>query len=488
MKLKIMDIDLLVPCRRFSIDYSFTDKRQLPILSEYALKLCYELETLSSSTICNFFGVSQFEASILIDKLLRDSLVRFNNEFIELTPYCRQRFDQAGGDTTRFFEYKDDSAVIAMDLNNYGILPPSCKYISDSLVYGLPVIDPEALVDVNKKATAGFSKNYSYFLKEYKSEESLTTQNELYKVGSISVMVDGLFQVGAQVSIDSRNFMLSTEVSNVEIYENIDTDYLCDQLNQRTIIDSHGGGEYKDDLINHCDVFDDAFISEFTRPNMQFDLGKALKEYVGKWIYPDRLTTTIIGYHYNDDNQLRIMSLLESSNKDIPLDHNVDTVDSLMLLNRYSALWGKSSMMYEFGKRVTCPRYSLLGNLETSQVNEAKQFFYSFSRPVNINEYVFSNRTFCLLAPGRFAIAQYYFPHPGTGKLHIPIGYATTNPDKLSKISKALCAELEKTNRLGNGLVKNNERDSFDSEQIQKDIRDWLSNQSSKRVVQGGSQ
>ena len=37
MKLKIMDIDLLVPCRRFSIDYSYTDKRQLPILSEYVV-------------------------------------------------------------------------------------------------------------------------------------------------------------------------------------------------------------------------------------------------------------------------------------------------------------------------------------------------------------------------------------------------------------------------------------------------------------------
>lgn len=488
MKLKIMDIDLLVPCRRFSIDYSYTDKRQLPILSEYALKLCYELDTLNSSILCNFFGISQFEASILIDKLVKDSLVTFNNEFIELTPYCRQRFDEASGDTTRFFEYKDDSAVIAMELNNYGILPPSFKYISDSLIYGLPIIDPEALVDVNKKATGGFSKNYSYYLKEFKSEQSLTTHNELYKVGNISVKDDGLIQIGAEVSIDSKNFMLSTEVSNVEIYENIDTDYLCDQLNEHTIIDDQSGGEYKNDLLNHCEVFDDAFISEFTRSDKIFDLVKAMKEYVGKWLYPDQLTSTIIGYHYNYDNQLRIRSLLESVNKDIPLNQNIDSVDSLMLINPYSALWGKSRMLYEFGKKVTRPQYSLLGNLKPGQVNDAKQFFRSFSTPVSINEYVFSNRTFCLLAPGRFAIAQYYFPHPSTGKLYIPIGYVTTNSDKLIKISKALCAELEKVNILGNGLPKKNERDSFDSEQLQKGIRDWLSNQSFNTFVQGSSQ
>lgn len=488
MKLKIMDIDLLVPCRRFSIDYSYTDKRQLPILSEYALKLCYELETLNSSTLCDFFGISQFEASILIDKLVKDSLVRFNNDSIELTPYCRQRFDEASGDATRFFEYKDDSAAITMELNNYGILPPSRKYISDSLVYGLPIIDPEALVDVNKKATGGFSKNYSYYLKEYKSEQSLTTQNELYKVGNISVKADGLMQIGAEVSIDSKNFMLSTEVSNVEIYENIDTDYLCDQLNENTIIGNQSGGEYKNDLVNHCEVFDDAFISEFTRPDKQFDLGKAMKEYVGKWLYPDQLTTTIIGFHYNSDNQLRIRSLLESANKETPLNENADPADSIMLINPYTALWGKSSMLYQFTKHITCPLYSLISNLEVGQVNDAKQFFYRFSRPVSMDKPIFSNRTFCLLAPGRFAVAQYYFPHPSINKIHIPIGHVTANPEKLKIISEALCAELEKPNKLGNGLAKRNERDSFDAEQLQKDIRDWLSNQSSKRVVQGVNQ
>jgi len=488
MKLKIMDIDLLVPCRRFSIDYSYTDKRQLPILSEYALKLCYELETLNSSTLCNFFGISEFEASILIDKLLKDSLVRFNNELIELTPYCRQRFDQAGGDTTRFFEYKDDSAVIAMDLNNYGILPPSCKYISDSLVYGLPIIDPDALIDVSKKAAGGFSKNYSYFLKEYKSEQSLTTQNELYKVGNISVKVDGLIQIGAGVAIDTNNYLLSTEVSNVEIYENIDTDYLCDQLNEHTIIGSQGGGEYRSDLANHSEVFDDAFISKFTRSDLQFDLGKAMKEYAGRWLYPDQSTATIIGYHYNYDNQLRIKSLLESVNSENPLNGIADLDDSLMLINSYTPLWGKSSMFNEFTRQITRPLYSLVVNIDAGQANDAKQFFYRFSQPFSVDKSIFSTRTFCLLVPGRFAVVQYYFPHPSTNKLHIPIGYVTANPDKLSKISEALCAELEQENMLGYRLARKSEKDSFDAGQLQKGVRDWLSNQSSKQVSQGGSQ
>ena len=488
MKLKVMDIDLLVPCRRFSIDYSYTDKRQLPILSEYALKLCYELESLSSSTLCSFFGISQFEASILIDKLVKDSLVRFSNEFIELTPYCRQRFDEAGGDTTRFFEYKDDSAVITMELNNYGILPLSRKLISDSLVYGLPLIDPEALVDVNKKAASGFSKNYSYFLKEYKSEQSLTTQNELYKVGNISVKADGLIQIGAEISINTKNYMLSTEVSNVEIYENINTGYLCDQLNEQVITGSQGGGQYKSDLVNHSDVFDDAFISEFTRSDNRFDLGRAMKEYLGKWLYPDQLTATIIGYHYNYDNQLRIKSLLEVVNKDSLSNEGADLTDSLMIVNAYTPLWGRSGMLYEFTRQITCPLYSLIGNLGAGQINDAKQFFYRFSRPVGIDEPVISTRTFCLIVPGKFAIAQYYFPHPNTNKVHIPIGYVTLDPERLSKISGSLRAELRKANKLGAKLARNSERDSFEAEKLQNSIRNWLLHQSSKCDIKGGSQ
>jgi len=489
VKLKVMDIDLLVPCRRFSIDYSYTDKRQLPILSEYALKLCYELESVSSSTLCDFFGISKFEASVLIDRLEKDSLVRFHHESIELTPYCRQRFDEAGGDTTRFFEYKDDSEVIAMELNNYGILPSSSKNIRDSWVYGLQIVDDQALVDVSNKATIGFSKNYSYYLKEYKSEEILTTQNELYKVGNISVMADGLLQIGAGVYIDSRKkFMLTTEIANAEIYENIDTDYLCDQLDQNTVVDDHGGGDYKGDLMCHCDIFDDAFIDEFTASDKRFDLGRALNAYAGKWLYPDQSTATVIGYHYNEENRLRISSLIEAACQDSSSCQIIGPAESLMVVNSYSAAWGRSSMLYEFGRQVAIPRYSLLGNIKPDQINDVKQFFYRFSQPSSLEKQVFSNGSFCLFSPGRFAIAQYYFPHPSTSKLYIPIGYVTTNADKLDRIAEAFSRELRRGVTIGRALARKHERDLFDPGRLQKFILDWISSQSYKSISEGEGQ
>jgi hypothetical protein len=485
MKIKLIDIDLLVPCRSFSIEYSFTNKRQIPILSEYALRLCYELERLECSTLCDFFCLTDTEAIVLLGKLESESLVTLDGNSIELTPYCRKRFAEAGGDTSRFFEYKDDLAVVFMDLNHYHLFPPGTQ-IHFPTNYGIPIVGDDIRLDVTNKVISGFSRNYSYFLREYKSEESLSSQNELYKVGRVSTKKDGLVPLAAEILIDTRNYRLSSQITNADKYQNIDCGYLLDKLNQDFILGDPSVEQYEKSLIAHDNIFGDAFIREFIGDDNRFHLGKAFQAYLGKWIYPDESTITMIGYHYNDENILRLKSLTENVFSNVePLDLYSSVPEGIMLLNSHSNLWGRSKQFSRFCEDIARAKFSLVGNFNRRDENKLKQFFYGFSRPIGLNQPIGSDSTFCLLVPGRFAIVQYYFPHPDTQWLRIPVGFATTNPINLDNICNLLRSNLCKSNLLNTGLALKHESEGLRPLELGRSILSWMEDRLAGTIAEG---
>jgi hypothetical protein len=86
--LAIDEITFAIPAQSFAIACAISAEEALPVVTEFALRIAFVCGTLSPEQVQDFFGFSKKETDAVIQSLLNERLIQWNEDQLELTPYA----------------------------------------------------------------------------------------------------------------------------------------------------------------------------------------------------------------------------------------------------------------------------------------------------------------------------------------------------------------------------------------------------------------
>lgn len=86
-QLAVDEITFAIPAQSFGISCAISAEEALPVVTEFALRIAYVCGSLSPAQIQDFFGFSNKEVDAVIQALLSERLIKWNEEHLELTNY-----------------------------------------------------------------------------------------------------------------------------------------------------------------------------------------------------------------------------------------------------------------------------------------------------------------------------------------------------------------------------------------------------------------
>jgi hypothetical protein len=475
MRILICQIDFLIPARKLLVDYSYTAQRQLPLISEYILRIVYIMDRLSVSELESYFGLSSYESDIVLRELHGQGLIDINDNGIRLSEYSYLRFAEADGDTSRFFEYKDASALFGIELLSDTILP-SGTYIRNRS-FGHAIESDQSLENFRERAIDAFSKGFHYFLGEYGKGDRVSNNQELYKVSALTIQDDGFATSRINVEIDTRNLRLYTSHDQAKDLEALFSSHLMTEVNKFLFSGEKPDLEYTNHLKAHNHSFKDPFLTRYTLKDSRFDLVAALAAYE-KWLSPEDKSILVVGPMASWENLSRIRSLAETS--DAFLENEAKELDdpkSISILNEIPSLWGRSESYRDFDQSFRRPSFTLVSpSSQLYRASDIKSHLHSMSRnPVAQATCFVSPLTEIYLLPGLLGIVQFHFPCAETSRVTIPIGFATTDTVRLALVAEKLRSWLAVGKKISTTLAAGRDSGSRDVEQTRNEIISILS-------------
>lgn len=118
-RLAVDEITFAIPAQSFAISCAISAEEALPVVTEFALRIAYVCGSLSPTQIQEFFGFSSKETDAVIQALLSERLIQWNDDQLELTSYALARFQDSSDNLPRFFKIQDWSAEVVFDLISF---------------------------------------------------------------------------------------------------------------------------------------------------------------------------------------------------------------------------------------------------------------------------------------------------------------------------------------------------------------------------------
>jgi hypothetical protein len=263
-QLAIDEITFAIPAQSFAIACAISAEEALPVVTEFALRIAFVCGTLSPLQVQDFFGFSKKETDAVIQALLNERLIQWNEDLLELTPYALGRFQDSSDNLPRFFKIQDWSADVVFDLISFSpaIRPTRLRRVRSQVEL--------ATRDFNKQsrtiqyAEQAFQEHFRQICKKEKAE--------IYKISAVdagerfSIPLPCIFHLdlAGQASV-RRNIEDESFGSRLEISEAI-TDALSNHERGRN-----------DSLRDFMRVFDDVLLTRYVS-NDVFDLRRYVQE------------------------------------------------------------------------------------------------------------------------------------------------------------------------------------------------------------------
>lgn len=263
-QLAIDEITFAIPAQSFAIACAISAEEALPVVTEFALRVAYVCGTLSPTQIQDFFGFSKKETDAVIQALLGERLIQWNEDQLELTPYALARFQDSSDNLPRFFKIQDWSAEVVFDLISFSPAgrPDRLRRVRSQVELATRNLDKQSRTI--QYAEQAFQQHFRQICKKEKAE--------IYKISAVdagerfSIPLPCVFhldlegQVSVRRNIDDESFD-----SRLEISEAI-TDALANQ--------ERGNNESLRDFIR---IFDDTLLERYVS-NDAFDLRRYVQE------------------------------------------------------------------------------------------------------------------------------------------------------------------------------------------------------------------
>ena len=441
-------ISVLLPAREYRLECSWTTEKPLPAVEEFACKLMLVMDSVSPSELRGYFGLSTLEVDGLVRSLVKNRLVEVADDGVLHASAILQAKGSTVGDIPTFttFETHEENAVF--DLLALQIVP---RRSYGNARFGLPEIpipDSSKSVSADRIAEA-FSEQYRAYLEFTRGRSRDSHKMRLYKVSrcrphrTVQVPIDMEVSVeaGAQGELkvfrdaverlgENRRRPLSNEL------ESRVADYLAHEALPACT----------PSVEEFCALADDEVLARYVR-NGELDLGRWLADRdARKTGYGDQNTRALLGPVYLTSNRTTLLRLLKQTEEEAEgsaiahwLPANVpfwaanssELVEFVPKVQR--ALGGD-----DFGRLVAC----FCGKDAADQKWLKKKYHGRIPHAVSFMGGAALDRVELLVVPNRIVVAQYHLQPSASSAVTLPIGFVSTDSERVSRVTKLLVSRL----------------------------------------------
>lgn len=446
-------ISLLLPARSYKLNCSWTQETPLPAIEEFSCRLLLALGEVLPGELQEYFGLTPRECEVLVQNLTDNKLATYTSEGLLSPSSMLQTKTNGNADvlpSLTKYEEKEENPVF--DLLTLTILS---RRSYDKSKYGLPEIPVTEERSLSQlEILEAFGKQYRAHLEYTRKNEIDIKKTRLYKIstceqdrtlqipidldihvettpnGRVNVIKDSSEKLG-----DLRRRPLSNKLESK----------ISDYLNS---LQMPSGGL---SLEEYCHIVDDKILLRYASNN-SFDLNSWLLDRAEKKTgYGSPQTRAMLGPIYLDNNRI----LLERLLKDNSRDWKPKTIHSALWLSSFAPLWGENgSLLGEFSRKIEpllAEDESVKGNIvalfpfnDYKGIAELKRRFGTrIPSAVCFGGDLLQDRSEIFLVPGQVAISQFHIHPSPDSSITIPIGFITTDVERLTRIHSILSYRLE---------------------------------------------
>ncbi len=464
--LAVDEITFAIPAQSFAISCAISAEEALPVVTEFALRIAYVCGSLSPTQIQEFFGFSSKETDAVIQALLSERLIQWNDDQLELTTYALARFQDSSDNLPRFFKIQDWSAEVVFDLISFSPAGRTSRLKRVRSQVELATRNFDKQSRTIQFAEQSFQHNFRQICTKEKAE--------IYKISSVdpgerfSIPLPCVFHLDLSGSptvardIDDESFG-----SRLEIAEAI-SDALADR--------ERGNNESLRDFIR---TFDDGLLGRYAGDDT-FDLRRYAQDVhltkAAKYV-DDRVTPMLGALHLQRNADMLLARLQAELTRDDPLWRKHSDADGVaggegaeltapaplpaarhdaLWWAPQSALWARSRSARDLaqnidallqpqqvdveGVRAGVVRVVVPGDRRTSR-ERLSVYWDQFPRLFGADISLLNGNLELLVIPDRLVCAMYHF-HLAHQAIAVPIGFLSSHPDHLRAVGALVSARV----------------------------------------------
>ncbi|GHC37330.1 hypothetical protein GCM10010096_03490 [Alcaligenes pakistanensis] len=471
MRERFNTVAVAIPAQLFNVRCHVSIDRQVPVMTDFAVRLLHLSGPLEVSALREYFGLSASELRNLLELLREEGLIGEANGRISLTSYAESRFAASSDGLPRFTRIAERQSRPVFELLSYTPLPKalSSNYWDNTLELQWNTDDPTAGKTIDK-AEAAFHKHF-LDIERFELEDVNRRAYACYKVDEIragrpfsvplpvhfEVDVEGNveFEIDAQLELlpeslrsqvrtltADRIAALSTRTNHLRAF----IEFFDDELLARYLLTPSANGG-RTALINP-----DGRIG--LRKDHAIDFRRYVHDVHGQAngeVYDAGKSQALLGALYMPKCQSRLFNGLRRALAALKKTKtvNADLPEAIFWVIPDSDLWGRTSLVRDIINSIQTALKEGLGiPLEViaiapcSQDENRDRLFKrarllldaGFSR-VFLGPYQPKQECFeVLLIPGIFGGATYQWVVPSADRYNVPLGFVTQSEAKLQKM------------------------------------------------------
>jgi len=447
MKKLINEVTFSLPCRNFSIHYSVTEKRQLPVVKEFVVRLIYEVGSSHPEAIANYFGFNSHEIKEVLEDLLEEGLIDWEEDKVILSEYALENFTEVDGNSVpRFFEIADKQDEVFFDLFFFKFLNNGIRKISDkftSIDIPLPSASYENIYSQVKSA---FHSQFMHYQEQIKKIDILSEESlELYKINHIEGSRDQLIPIPVNYYFNASTESISVEYGLEELAE-WDKDKSLFDIIDNTIEDPSFNDSLTSDCIQYIGNIRDPYFINVINSNenySNFEVPfKAMQEHYSKNNSMKKGQQMIMGNLYTKDNREILNKMIKKASK---VSKNYAN-GALLFANIDEKTWGKTSSLRLLVEIVGQTFRDSQGRLvintlcksnDRDEIFNLKKSYNKSNVELHSCGNIFeSSQIELLIIPDILVASLFHYKIKDNRELSIPVGFASTNIEAIERITK----------------------------------------------------
>jgi hypothetical protein len=456
LKILLNQITFSLPCQRFDIQYSYTKQERLPIVTEFIVRLVHSCQSIAVANIQEYFGFSTKETEVIINNLINERLVFFNqDDELELTEYTKSKFADSSDDLPRFFTIEDGNKGVAFNLISFAYLPKKDGHKNGNFYVNLK----ESNEHISKSRVHAEKSFQNYFddIVKYNPQDKV----QLYKITNTTTKE----YFSHPIPLD---FFLKIDEESTNILNSKESEEVIkqDEAIYRAIIEQFSSNSFREYgkqekfLLEFIKIFRDKIIENKLNSKDEIDLLNYVKEvHLQKSLNYEDGTEALLGNLYIDGelhNSSRIIKKLEEY-KDKKYHK------SLCWLMPQNSFFGRTNLLNEFINDISIKKnIKILIQIEEGQkdylIDTNKFETYGYIQPI-----MGGHLEILLYAPYFVCVLFHYYHASGSfSSVSIPVGFMSENPEKVEKVRKLIFEHLQSNKNYRGKLGRDkNEQNNF---------------------------
>lgn len=459
LKILLNQITFSLPCQSFDIQYSYTKQERLPIVTEFIVRLVHTCQSIAVSNIQEYFGFSTKETEVIINSLINERLVIFNQDNeLELTEYTKSKFADSSDNLPRFFKIENGNKAVAFNLISFAHLLKKESHINGKFYVNLK----ESGEHISKSIVYAEKSFQNYFDDIIKANPQDKVQ--LYKITNTTTKEHFSYPI-------PLDFFLKIDDESNNIVNSKESEGLIkqDEAIYRAIIENFSSNSFKEHdqqekfLLDFIKIFKDKLLNNNLNSRNELDLLSYVKEvYPQKKLKYEESTKALLGNLYMDGKSSKSNSekIKEKLNKYKGNEHH----KSICWLMPQNIFFGRTNLLNEFVSNISESEkdIKILIPIEEGQrdylIDTNKFETYGYTQPImggHLEILVYAPYFVCVLF-------HYYQSSSSFSSVSVPIGFMSENPEKVEKAKKLIFEHLQSNRNYQGKLGRDrNEQNSF---------------------------